>query len=79
MQNNTYTTDISSAAGLGLGRTTSLEGKYNMKVAARAAGIANCYTVTATTAGSQANDTNCTTITLFSTGIKSGINTTDCW
>jgi type IV pilus assembly protein PilE len=78
-QNNTYTTEVSAAAGLGLGRTTSPDGYYNMSVAACAGGnIANCYVITATGVGSQANDAACTTITYDSAGTKSG-TTDDCW
>jgi type IV pilus assembly protein PilE len=78
-QNNTYTTEISAANGLGLGRTTSPEGYYNMSVAACGGGtIANCYVITATAAGRQVNDTDCLTITYDSAGTKSG-TTAECW
>jgi type IV pilus assembly protein PilE len=78
-QNNTYTTEISGAAGLGLGRATSAEGYYNMGVAACNGGtIATCYVITATGVGSQAQDSDCTTITYDSAGTKSGA-TDDCW
>ena len=71
-QNNTYTTDISTA-------TTSTEGYYNLTVAAGACGtIANCYLVTATATGGQTTDTDCLTITYSSTGVRSG-TTGDCW
>lgn len=70
-QNNTYTTEISAATGIGLGRTTSPEGYYNMSVAACAGGtITNCYVITASAAGSQVNDTGCTSITYDSAGTK---------
>jgi type IV pilus assembly protein PilE len=78
-QNNTYTTEISGGTGLGLGRTTSAEGYYNMSVAACAGGtIATCYVITATGVGSQAKDSDCTTITYDSAGTKSGA-TANCW
>jgi len=78
-QNNSYTTEISANTGLGIGRTTSREGYFNMTVAACGGGaIANCYLITATATGGQANDTDCVTITYDSTGAKSG-TTTECW
>ncbi len=78
-QNNTYTTEISANTGLGVGSTTSRDGYYNMTVAACGGGaIANCYLVTATAAGSQANDADCLTITYDSAGVRSG-TTADCW
>ena len=78
-QNNTYTTDISSAAGLNLDRNTSAEEFYNMTVTPCAGGtIATCYVITATGVGSQAQDDGCTTITYDSAGTKSGA-TANCW
>lgn len=78
-QNNTYTTEISGATGLGMGSTTSGSDYYNMSVAACAGEtIAVCYVVTATAAGSQAADTDCATITYTSRGVKSG-TTANCW
>ena len=78
-QNNTYTTEIAAASGLGRGSTTSPEGYYNMSVAACGGGtIATCYVITATAAGSQANDTECATITYDSAGNKGG-TTANCW
>ena len=78
-QNNTYTTEVSAVAGLGLGSIASREGYYNMTVAACGTGtIATCYLITATGAGTQANDTACLTITYDSAGVKSGA-TADCW
>jgi type IV pilus assembly protein PilE len=50
-----------------------------MSVAACGGGtIANCYLITATATGSQVNDTDCTTITYDSTGVRSGA-TANCW
>ena len=78
-QNNTYTTDINTAAGLNIGTTTSNNGYYNLSVAAPCGGgIAICYLLTATATGGQANDTDCATITLSSTGVTSG-TTANCW
>ena len=79
MQNNSYTTEISGAAGLNIGSTESREGYYNLEVAACAGGtIATCYQITATAAGSQTADNNCLTIGYSSTGVKSG-TTDECW
>lgn len=77
-QNNTYTTDINTAAGLNIGTTTSNNGYYNLTVAACGGGIATCYLLTATATGGQANDTDCATITLSSAGVTSG-TTANCW
>ena len=77
-QTNTYTTDITTAAGLNIGTTTSNNGYYNLSVAACGGGIATCYLLTATATGGQANDTDCATITLSSTGVTSG-TTANCW
>lgn len=80
-QNNTYTIDISTAAGLSLGRTTSTDGFYNIGVAPCAGRtIADCYLITATAIGAQAADTQCAQITLSNTGAKSGTTAGDaCW
>jgi len=78
-QNNTYTTEISANTGLGLTRTTSRDGYFDMTVAACAGGtIATCYLITATANGGQANDSDCLTITYDSAGAKSG-TTAECW
>jgi type IV pilus assembly protein PilE len=78
-QNNTYTTDVSAAAGLSMGSTTSREGYYTLSSAACGGGtIATCYLLTATAVGGQTNDTDCLTITYSSTGAKSG-TTGECW
>ena len=79
-QKNTYTGLISQTTdGLGMGRTTSEEGYYDMSVAACEGGtLAICYVITATAIGGQANDTDCATITYDNTGTKSG-TTDDCW
>lgn len=79
-QNNTYTVDITTAAGLNLGTATSNDGYYNLTVAAGACGaIANCYLVTATAIGSQARDAECATITYSSLGVKGGTTPGVCW
>ncbi len=78
-QNNSYTTLISPANGLGLGTTTSDEGYYNLTVGAGGTGsILTSYLVTATATGGQTSDTDCLTITYSSAGVKGG-TTGDCW
>ena len=78
-QNNTYTTEISAATGLGRGSTTSGDGYYNMSVAPCAGGsIATCYVITATAVAGQANDTDCKVITYDHIGNKGG-TTGNCW
>jgi type IV pilus assembly protein PilE len=70
-QRNTYTTVVAAGTGLNMGSATSEEGYYTLVAAACAGGvIANCYLITATAAGSQANDTGCTAITYDSAGSK---------
>ena len=71
-QRNTYTTAIAAATGLNMGSANSADGYYTLAVSNAPCGnIANCYTITATGAGSQANDTGCTSITYNSAGTKS--------
>jgi type IV pilus assembly protein PilE len=78
-QSNTYTTEISAAAGLNLGTTNSREGYYSLAVTACAGGtLATCYLVTATAVAGQAKDTDCLIITYDSRGVRSG-TTPDCW
>ncbi len=70
-QNNSYTTEVSAASGLGLGRTTSLDGYYDLTVAQCAGGaITRCYLLTATATGAQASDTVCTSLSLDNVGRK---------
>jgi type IV pilus assembly protein PilE len=77
-QRNTYTTEISSGTnGLNMGSANSREGYYTLVAAKCATGsLANCYLITATAAGNQANDTGCKTIKYNSAGTKSPA---DCW
>jgi type IV pilus assembly protein PilE len=78
-QSNTYTADLTTAAGLNLGSAASRDGYYNLSVAACAGGaIANCYLVTATATGGQLGDTDCAIITYSSIGVRSG-TTGNCW
>lgn len=81
-QNGTYTTEISGAAGLGFGSTSSPDGYYTVTAAACATGtIATCYTMSAAPAGDQVNDLTCATMTLDSRGGKtaSGTDGPNCW
>ena len=78
-QNNAYTLDISGNTGLGLGSTTSREGYYTLEISAPCGDIANCYLITASAAGSQANDAECEDITYDSTGAKGGTTANICW
>ena len=79
-QNNTYTTEMSAANGLGLGRTTSVEGYYDITIAPCAGGnIAVCYLVTADAVGPQTDDTDCLQITYASDGTRGGTTAGECW
>lgn len=70
-QNNSYTTEVSAASGLSLGRTTSLDAYYNLTVAACGGGaITRCYLLTATATGVQASDDVCTSLSLDNVGRK---------
>ena len=70
-QRNAYTTVIAAATGLNMGSANSRDGYYTLAAAACTGGvIANCYLITATAAGNQANDTGCTAITYDSAGTK---------
>jgi type IV pilus assembly protein PilE len=79
-QNNTYTTEVSAATGLGLGTTTTREGYYDLTTSACGAGtLATCYLVTATATARQNSDTDCLTITYDSAGAKSSTTPGECW
>ena len=70
-QRNTYTTAIAANTGLNMGSANSADGYYTLAISTAPCGsIANCYTITATAAGNQANDTGCTAITYNSAGTK---------
>ncbi len=74
-QNNSYTTEISGANGLALGRTTSADGYYNLTAAACGGGnIARCYLLTATATGVQADDIDCASLSLDNAGRKTAKN-----
>ena len=74
-QNISYTTEVSAASGLGLGRTTSLDAYYDLTIATCGGGaIARCYLLTATGAGPQADDTDCASLSLDNVGRKTSKN-----
>lgn len=73
LQNNAYTATITD---LGTDSGVSEEGYYNFTIAS--ANLVNGFVLTATAVAgkSQANDTDCTVMTLSSTGVKSP---STCW
>jgi len=75
--------DCSGAAcGLNFTDANSNEGYYTLTAAAGPTGnIASSVTLTATTAGAQTSDSNCTTFTISSTGVKgaTGADSDNCW
>lgn len=84
-QNQRYTTDLSSNAGLGYGANPipSTEGRYTISAAACAGGvIANCVVLTATRAGPQLADTKCGNLSIDSRGTRGSTGTDpvdNCW
>ncbi len=81
-QNGTYTTTIDAATGLNLGRTTSVDGYYNLTAEACASGtIARCYLLKAAPTGAQSSDTDCGTLSLDSTNVKAATGSLGlkCW
>jgi type IV pilus assembly protein PilE len=89
LQNNTYTTDLTSAAtasppGLGqsdYGAAAGVQTENGWYMLAVTAANGTAFSVTATAIGSQADDTKCTTFTLTSAGVKSATGTAsaECW
>ena len=71
-QYNRYANVITASDNTGLNMAAnSTEGYYTLGAAACAGGvIANCYTITATAVGNQANDTDCPSLTYNSVGTK---------
>jgi type IV pilus assembly protein PilE len=78
VQNNTYADDdlLEDAPpdGLGISATTE-NGYYTIEITD---GDDDSYSVTATAAGHQADDTDCTTFTLNQAGQKTA-SSTECW
>ncbi len=86
IQRSTYTLDISTAAGLNFGKTTSNEDYYTLSVTAGPSGINNSFVITATPASgkSQVNDTDCFSFSIDSRNLKSatsssGTSAQSCW
>jgi type IV pilus assembly protein PilE len=85
-QNNSYTTEVSGANGLALGRTTSTDGYYDLTVAACGGGaITRCYLLTATARGVQADDEGCAKLLLDNASRKTALDSDgnaaveECW
>jgi type IV pilus assembly protein PilE len=76
LQNNTYTTDLTTAPPAGLGLTpTTVNGHFTVAIsAANAAG----FTATATAAGGQAQDSSCATFTINQAGARTATSSS-CW
>lgn len=82
-RNNQYTSSFADLSGQ---TSSAAGGNYTMSIALSAVGGVNNmgYTLTATTTGGQAGDTNCKTFTLNHLGERASKNssntvTTDCW
>ncbi len=79
--NNTYVV-LSGLSAYSSDSVTSDEGNYVVTAAACGSGLGSCVQLTATPQGSQADDTECGSLTYSSTGAKgeSGTGTVDdCW
>jgi type IV pilus assembly protein PilE len=77
LQNNTYTTALTTAPPAGLGLTaTTVNGHYTVAIAAGA--NAAGFTATATAAGGQAQDTHCASFTITQAGTRTATSA-DCW
>jgi type IV pilus assembly protein PilE len=89
LQNNTYTTDLTSAPAAtppGLGQAdydaaSGVQTENGWYTIAVTAANATAFSVTATAIGAQASDAKCTTFTLTSAGVKSatGSASAECW
>lgn len=82
MQNNTYTTAVSTAPPNGLGiPATTPSGFYNLTVAAGSTGsIATSYAATATATGAQTADkAACLTLTINDQGQRTPTDSSGCW
>ncbi len=84
LQNNLYTTDLTTASPTGLGLSNTTEtGKYTVAISTLGAG-AQSYTATATprAGGGQTDDTKCANYTLTDRGVRGNSGTApvqDCW
>ncbi len=88
MQERIYSESYSYVANAELSRLvansdgqSSREGYYTLAVsnAACSGPPYDCYSITATAVGAQANDTNCATLTINHMGQKTSSPSTDCW
>ena len=73
-QFNRYAEKITDdgATGLNMASANSREGYFTLEVTSEpCTNFANCYTIKATAAGNQANDTDCPSISYNSAGTKS--------
>ncbi|NNF66100.1 MAG: prepilin-type N-terminal cleavage/methylation domain-containing protein [Gammaproteobacteria bacterium] len=80
--NGTYTTDVTTTSlTIDGGEAFSDDANYKVTITAGATGnIATSYRVTATAHGSQANDSDCTTMSLDSAGTRVPTPATSrCW
>ncbi len=72
-----YTADLTN---LGYNAASPLSDEGHYQITANVDNVNGSFTLTATaTAGSQARDTNCLTIILFSTGQKDSTSGAACW
>ncbi len=84
-QNNSYSEEIEDEDGLNLGRTTTVDGYYNLSSVAGATGsIITSYTLTATSVGEQLKDHNCKSFSLSKLGLKTSTDadnnaSSNCW
>jgi type IV pilus assembly protein PilE len=82
---NKYTGDFADMiTGAAVGTTTVVSDEGYYSIALTVSGGGTGWSMTATAAGDQAGDTNCTTFTLTSLGAKTAADsasaaTTDCW
>lgn len=73
--NNRYTSTITGVAALNY-KTTSPNGYYNLSIPTA---TSTAFTATATVTGAQADDKDCVTMSITSTGAKSSNPGSKCW
>src|SRR5437016_671632 len=83
LQNNAYTTNVTTAPPTGLGVAPSPNGFYAITVTGdpnSTNNIATSFQATATATGTQTADTSCATLTINDQGLRnSAPSTTECW
>ncbi len=83
-ESNTYTSDLSKLVTNSDG-SSSPEGHYAITVSlscdrtVSGTTYYSCFDMTATAQGTQANDTDCATLTLSHTGVKGSTGGGECW